>query len=420
MTNSGRSQQFGKRREPVQIVIAKGSNVRSFFLRPWLTTSLTLFAVVFSVTYLAATSYLIFRDDLITFSDHRTDRMRHDYEDRIAYLRSQIDKMTSRSLVDQETLETKLEIMLQRQEELSSRHEIITSVLNLARRTGIKVPATLQQPVAKPAGGNLGAATFLLRSGSPTPDLSPGKGERPRASLDLPGIDLATTNASVNQMAIEASIALDAVRVVADARVREITQALRGAGLTVKTAEPAENGLGGPFIPVTEDEAEEFSLRAYETKRALENFRHLTDAIHDFPIGKPVDGAAESSSYGRRIDPFFNRLAMHSGVDYKAPRGHPIKATGNGVVLSAGRHGGYGRMIDIDHGNGLSTRYAHLSRIRVHKGQKVTKGMVIGNVGSTGRSTGPHLHYEIRVGEHASNPMPFIIAGKKIKTVLRK
>lgn len=418
MANSNHPKHFGKRREPVQIVIANGSNVRSFFLKPWITTTVTLFAIVFSVTYLAATSYLVFRDDLITFSDHRTDRMRHDYEDRIAYLRSQIDKMTSRSLVDQETLEAKLEIMLRRQEELSSRHEIITSVLDLARHTGIKVPATLQQPLAKPVEATLGNGAFLLRSGSAstsnTSSMLPGDG-KPQASLGMPDIDLATTYESVDQMALETSIALDAVRVVAETRSRRINNALKTIGLRIRT----ESGLGGPFIPAAEEEVSEFTERARQTRLALEKFKNLSAAVDSFPIGAPIENARVSSRYGRRLDPFLKRPALHSGIDYKAARGHPVLATGHGTVVSAGRHGGYGRMVEIAHGNGLTTRYAHLSRIRVVKGQRIKKGALVGNVGSTGRSTGPHLHYEVRSGERPSNPMPYIVAGRKIRSALK-
>lgn len=417
MANSNHVNHFGKRREPVQIVIANGTNVRSFSLKPWMATSMTLFAVVFTVTYLAATSYLVFRDDLITFSDHRTDRMRHDYEDRIAYLRSQIDKMTSRNLVDQETLETKLEIMLKRQEELTSRHEIITSVLDLARHTGIKVPATLQQPLAKPIEASAGGDIFLLRSGAASPtslDL-PRNGTKPQASLSLPDVDLAGTSSSVDQMALETSIALDAVRVVTEARTREIKQALSAIGLNVKS----ESGIGGPFIPAADQEVAEFSSRAKQTKLALEHYRSLSTAVENFPIGTPIPGASLSSNFGRRLDPFLKRPAMHSGIDYRAARGHPVLSTGNGTVISSGRHGGYGRMVEIAHGNGLTTRYAHLSKLRVVKGQKVNKGTLIGNVGSTGRSTGPHLHYEIRVGERPTNPVRYITAGRKIRSALK-
>lgn len=422
MMNSNR-QQFGKRREPVQIVIASGSDVRSFSVRPWLATALAMFAVVFTVTYLAATSYLVFRDDLISFAEQRADRMRHDYEDRIAYLRSQIDKMTSRRLVDQETLETKLELMLRRQEELSSRHEVISSVLDLARTSGLNVPVTLQRPPAKPSKATIATDALFLRSGT-APEVTPGDGSasgemKPRAGLALPDLDLETASRTVDQMTFEASIALDAVRVVAEKRTRAIADALRTAGLSVTDTDSAEDGaLGGPFVPADEDE--EFFVRAERTRVALQSYLAIKASLHDLPIAMPIPGAPIASGYGRRLDPFLKRPAMHTGLDYKARRGQTVRAAANGKVIVASRHGGYGNMVEIAHANGLTTRYAHLSRISVKAGQRVTKGAPIGAVGSTGRSTGPHLHYEVRIGERPADPLPFVRAGRKILAMIGK
>ncbi|MEM9207433.1 MAG: M23 family metallopeptidase, partial [Pseudomonadota bacterium] len=108
--------------------------------------------------------------------------------------------------------------------------------------------------------------------------------------------------------------------------------------------------------------------------------------------------------------PFVRRRAFHSGLDFATPTGTRILATGSGRVARAGWMGGYGRMVEINHGNGLSTRYAHLSRISVKSGQRVTAGDVIGRAGSTGRSTGPHLHYETRIDGKAVDPMRFLSA----------
>lgn len=423
MMHSSQKRQFGRRREPLQIVIAKGSDVRSFSLRPWIATSLALFAVVFTVSYLAATSYLVFRDDILGFKNQHADQMRHDYEDRIAYLRSQIDKMTSRSLVDQEALETKVEIVLRRQKELSTRHQVISSVLDLARTSGLKVPITVKQPRAKPSKASFTTDTMFLRSGT-SPDLpkmddEPLVNVKPRASLDLPGADLETTSRSVGQMAFETSVALDAVRAVAEARTRDIVKSLRPLGIRVadKIADQ-DTGIGGPYIPAAGKEADDFAIRADLARQALQNYLTIRDTLPTVPIGSPIDGARISSTYGKRLDPFLRRPAMHAGIDYAARYGHPVKAAAEGTVVIAGRHGGYGKMVEIAHDNGMTTRYAHLSRIRVKKGQKVHKGARIGAVGSTGRSTGPHLHYEVRVGERPTNPMPFVRAGAKIRKAL--
>lgn len=126
------------------------------------------------------------------------------------------------------------------------------------------------------------------------------------------------------------------------------------------------------------------------------------------PSGKPVANLSLTSTFGVRSDPFNGRARMHSGIDIPNPAGTPVYATADGVVGRAERAGGYGNLVQIEHGNGLETRYGHLSRILVEANAHVHKGQLIGLVGSTGRSTGPHLHYEVRVAGQAVNPVPFV------------
>jgi murein DD-endopeptidase MepM/ murein hydrolase activator NlpD len=125
-----------------------------------------------------------------------------------------------------------------------------------------------------------------------------------------------------------------------------------------------------------------------------------------------------SSSFGVRRDPIIRRPAMHTGIDFRTPTGTPIISSGAGKVVKAGWNGGYGRMVEIDHGQGLTTRYAHMSRIRVSEGQEVSTGDIVGDAGSTGRSTGPHLHYEVRRNGTAIDPLKFLKAGRKIKELM--
>jgi murein DD-endopeptidase MepM/ murein hydrolase activator NlpD len=115
-----------------------------------------------------------------------------------------------------------------------------------------------------------------------------------------------------------------------------------------------------------------------------------------------------------RVDPFVHAPAMHTGLDFRGTTGDPIRATAAGTVTQAGWSGGYGKMVEVDHGNGLSTRYGHLSAIDVVVGQKVQIGQTVGRLGSTGRSTGPHLHYETRVDGDAVDPQKFLRAGLRL------
>ena len=126
------------------------------------------------------------------------------------------------------------------------------------------------------------------------------------------------------------------------------------------------------------------------------------------PSRKPVDSFKLTSQYGFRADPFAGRRARHKGVDMAGPIGTPIYATADGIVGRAQWVGGYGQYVELNHGGEIQTRYGHLSQIMVQPNQRVTKGQVIGLMGSTGRSTGSHLHYEVRIAGNSVNPMPFI------------
>ncbi|SFP34672.1 M23 family metallopeptidase [Sphingomonas rubra] len=126
------------------------------------------------------------------------------------------------------------------------------------------------------------------------------------------------------------------------------------------------------------------------------------------PSVQPVTEMQFTSNFGIRSDPFQGTARMHAGVDIRGPIGTPIYATADGIVAHADRQGGYGNLIEINHGKGIATRYGHLSKILVADGGRVTRGQLIGLMGSTGRSTGSHLHYEVRIDGHAVNPLPFL------------
>jgi len=133
------------------------------------------------------------------------------------------------------------------------------------------------------------------------------------------------------------------------------------------------------------------------------------------PVRKPVVGEVDMSSpFGMRMDPFVRGPAIHTGIDLRGATGDPVRATANGTVTTASVQGGYGKMVELDHGNGFATRYGHLSEIDVKVGQTVRIGDTIGRIGSTGRSTGPHLHYETRVEGEAVDPQKFLRAGIRL------
>lgn len=168
--------------------------------------------------------------------------------------------------------------------------------------------------------------------------------------------------------------------------------------------------VGGPVEGVAAAAAVEGAADAqfrslFQTWKKLDVVEHTSIAI---PSMQPVDDVKLTSSFGVRSDPFHGSVAMHAGVDIPGPVGTPVYATADGVVGRSGRAGGYGNLVTVNHGKGIETRYGHLSKILVASNTRVRRGQLIGLMGSTGRSTGSHLHYEVRVDGAAVNPMPFM------------
>lgn len=175
----------------------------------------------------------------------------------------------------------------------------------------------------------------------------------------------------------------------------------------VASAEPQ----GGPYDPVSD---EPLLAHHSELYNDLTRMNLLYEVIDTLPLSVPMNTDYKiTSGFGMRIDPFRKRLARHTGIDFSGPTGAKVYSTSDGVVKEAGRRGAYGISIEIDHPLGLSTLYGHLSRVLVKEGQYVRKGDVIGIQGSTGRSTGAHLHYEVRYNGAKLNPAPFLKAGEK-------
>ena len=171
------------------------------------------------------------------------------------------------------------------------------------------------------------------------------------------------------------------------------------------TSAASELGQGGPYEPVKANSDSTFK-QLFSSWKKLDNLQVGAIAV---PSEKPVRMAALTSGYGVRSDPFGGGAARHMGIDLAGPIGTPIYATADGMVSEAGyNNGGYGNLIKLDHGRGVETRYGHLSAFIVAAGQRVTRGQLIGRMGSTGRSTGSHLHYEVRIEGKAVNPIPFM------------
>ena len=168
------------------------------------------------------------------------------------------------------------------------------------------------------------------------------------------------------------------------------------------------SAMGGPLHALFPSGERSFDPRFRRLGLSLARMDALQRGLEGIPQVVPAAGRHISSGFGYRSDPFSGAAALHAGLDFKAPTGAPIYAAATGRVAFVGRHGGYGKLVEINHGNGLPTRYAHMSAFRARVGDPVKAGQVIGAVGSTGRSTGPHLHFEVRLNGQPVNPRPFL------------
>lgn len=160
-------------------------------------------------------------------------------------------------------------------------------------------------------------------------------------------------------------------------------------------------GLGGPFITATDPQVRDLQADAARRAAVIATFARI-------PAFLPVNHMSQSSDFGYRSDPFHGGGAFHAGIDMTGKTGDSIHASADGVVVRAGWWAGYGKVVVVDHGNGLETRYGHMSRFHVKEGDVVRQGEVIGGMGSTGRSTGTHLHFEVRLDGRALDPQPFL------------
>lgn len=432
MTDTAENRVFGKKREPHVLILARGENVRHMTIRPWMAALAGCTIGLFSLGYLGATSYLILRDDLIGATMARQTRMQNDYEDRIAALRAQVDRVTSRQLLDQQVVEKKVEKLLEQQAALTSRHGRMSELLERAENSGIAAtapaaPSSLSNAMVPEKRADLsGGLSAIEKLMAPKPQAEkaaaadrraayvPESGETPsdRADRVFSKVTLSLKDIERQQISRIARLTSDA-----EDKASAMQDIIRQAGLKIE--ENGTDDVGGPYAAPLGGETDPFNLSLTSLDNALNRLDVVKESATALPFGNPAPGRAITSRFGNRMDPFLGRPALHTGIDFRAETGADVKSTGAGKVTVAENSGGYGNMVEIDHGQGVSTRFGHLSAILVRAGDRVEAGDVIGRAGSTGRSTGPHVHYEVRRNDTPVDPMRYLIAGAELKTYLK-
>lgn len=200
-------------------------------------------------------------------------------------------------------------------------------------------------------------------------------------------------------------------------RADKAAAAIRSFGLNPDAlARSAARAQGGPFVPWSGDKAD-MTPELGQLADAMARMEFLERSLLAIPSGQPTAAPMMTSSYGYRRDPFNGHAAFHAGIDFPGRYGQPINAAAAGRVAYVGQRQGYGNVVEVEHGNGLMTRYAHLSGFAARVGAKVDRGDTVGRMGSTGRSTGTHLHFEVRLNGQAINPRRFLEARKDVLQV---
>ena len=407
----------------------------------WTLIVCALLAVIAAI-YLIASCYFVFRDEMLAKLLSNQAETQYAYEDRIAALRAHLDRVATRQLINQDSFEDKVNELIARQSQLETRQAIVNTIWGEAQRQAGQIPGG----VARRAAGTIGAPQAATRddvTGS-TPRSQPSIPPQSAKPLPLEQVQKTSLFNATPELrlgaAAPAPVMPEMLTKIAEGMGRiEQNQMQTLGGMERSTLgrlgkwrtliaeigldrnrfgaqrKQAESGVGGPLVPLDPSTPHgAFDQSVSRLQLALGETAQFSTAFNALPINRPLTGEMTiTSTFGARSDPFFHSAAMHTGIDFRGGYGSPVRVTAPGKVVIAGPQGGYGNMVEVDHGFGLSTRYAHLSSIEVDIGDTIKIGDVVGHIGSTGRSTGPHLHYETRIDGDPVDPMRFLQAAAR-------
>lgn len=412
---------------PHLLVLARGQAVRRVTCPGWMLVGASSCVAALLAWGVVATSLIMVHDGAVSGLESRHSAVEGQYEDRIAALRTQIERIRSQQVVDQGTVADRLEALLRRQSALEQRQAVVQSLGG----GSVEAPAAEQDPVPAVAPEAVPDVSQTVRIRGKQALLVPGA---PRlASLGPAGAPRLSTEAgrgsadtiiaqvtgSLDGLEQRQVQALGAIQGAAERRVAKVRDVLDELGLNADRLRLPASAMaqeGGPLLPLQSPgpDAGAFEQQVYRTQTALIAGKRLDALAAALPLRHPFAHAEITSGFGARLDPFLGTAAIHPGIDFRQEDGAPVRVTAGGRVTQAGWVGGYGNMVEVDHANGLATRYGHLSAILVSVGDRVAQGQTVGRVGSTGRSTGPHLHYETRIDGEAVDPLRFMRAGDEL------
>ncbi|MGZ5921880.1 MAG: peptidoglycan DD-metalloendopeptidase family protein [Rhizomicrobium sp.] len=460
-----------------QIYIRSDGRVQFFTFGPSLQATLAGLTLIFLGWVAFATVNVIFKDRIITAKDHRFQEMQSAYENRLADLQISYDELNGALVGAEDKFKATADELQTKQNTITNflnRKAQVETAIGPGRDAGAVPmqtapalggsalddgPASDSLEVSAPAQNNFGGdadagSTLPVMPGPAAPQ--PRTAKPVHASLldgafaklrkmaaaifsphpknlaalsavyaQHPGLRaLSEQTARVASMGKSESLLMGKTQLVLSNDVIALRDIVRRTGINPdqfqhKIAD--SEGVGGPEIPLDRVQVNgikdpAFNATYLHASAVLGQLSDLSFEMRHIPLAVPVSGAGfdRSSGFGARIDPFTRHYAFHSGIDFAGPYGAQVHATAPGTVTFVGNRGGYGNMVEIDHGLGIHTRYGHLSSITVRVGARIDKGAAIGRVGSTGRSTGPHVHYEVWYDDVVRNPSNFIEAGRHV------
>lgn len=346
---------------------------------------LTGWVVLCGLLFTNLLTLVILRDNenLRDFWNDQSSVVLRAYEDRIAELSMSVDRLRSREIANSGTVTLRSQELVERQAQLEDQLLAFEMLANTALAPElVQFSASDGRPIFLTAGAT-----------------------NPAEQLDL-------LEANLSLMEEEIFESMTLLSAAMDRSVETIVAELRRVG-----HEPAlsELAIGGPFLAASDFPSSSDGPDMIDILTSMGRLEEARRAMDDVPIHKPIETTRISSGFGLRQDPFTGQSAFHSGIDFPAPTGTPILSAGRGTVTFVGWKGDYGRVVEITHASGLMSRYPHLSRALVEQGDEVEADIPIALVGSTGRSTGPHLHFEIRDENSAIDPTPYLAAGRRLE-----
>ena len=433
--------------------LSRGERIRTFALRPLTAWTLVGAPALLLAWASATTAYMALRDDFSLFAARET-QIQSEYEARLADVHTRADAAESRHDLERGAWESRMRELISRQVRLEQRNSV---VLALAQQASKATVSLMERPRSSPLAARgdalralgavlppTGADSVLNATGAQAfapiaPDALVPKTAKPRPIEEAPARSSALESRRIEavespELALAAAspgleaptrlnlldFSLDhldhkqieelaTIESASRKAVLRLAAVVAQAGIGEERLGSDKAGVGGPYIPA---DGTAFERAAKSAVHSIAHVESLRRNLSFLPLRRPLVGEVSMTSpFGYRPDPFLGKPALHPGIDMVQFYGAEIHPTAAGKVIHAGPYGGYGNMVEVDHGRGMVTRYGHMSEVLVTEGQEVRPATVLGRIGSSGRSTGPHLHYEVRLDGEAVDPSKFLSAG---------